>query len=290
MSPLARIPLLPGTLNERVAELVRTTRTAIGWSQDELADRALTSQTKIWRIEHTLAGAADLETLDRVLTQLGLRVTLEIEGRHLAQRVEQRDIVHALLVGALASRLRRAGWLVASEVATGSRAPTGWIDLLAFREADAALLMSKVKAAIPDVGGLQRQVRFYEREAVWAARREGWQPATTASLVACLDSAEVADVLTRNRSLLAAEFPGNPVGLEAWLLSPNAPRPRPRTMAAIDLAHRRRPGLRRTALTGRRSAPVYGDYAAAARSLIRPVPRRAGRPHRRPPSGGSRPR
>jgi transcriptional regulator with XRE-family HTH domain len=179
VSPLLRLPLRPDPLTAELARLIRDARTVIGWTQDELADRALTSQTKIWRMEHDLSGAFDLETLDRVLAQLGLQVTLEIEGRHLAQRVEQRDVVHAALLGELASRLRRAGWRVATEAPTGPGTPTGWIDLLAFRDADAALLITEVKTAIPDVGGLQRQVGFYEREAPWAARRQGWDPTWT---------------------------------------------------------------------------------------------------------------
>jgi transcriptional regulator with XRE-family HTH domain len=83
---------------------------AVGWSQLELADRARTSQTKIWRLETNQPGGADVETLDRVLVELGLRVTLEIDGPHVHERFEQRDPVHAALVGCLAARLRRLGW------------------------------------------------------------------------------------------------------------------------------------------------------------------------------------
>jgi transcriptional regulator with XRE-family HTH domain len=277
MSPV-RVPLRPCPLTGEIARLIRDTRVTIGWSQDELADRAHTSQTKIWRMERDRSGACDLETLDRVLRELGLAVTLEIEGRHLEQRVEQRDVVHAALLGELAARIRRAGWLAATEVPTGAGAPTGWIDLLAYREADAALLVTEVKAAVPDVGGLQRQVAFYEREAAWAALRQGWQPSVVVSVVACLDSVEVSGILAANRALLRPEFAGDPVRLEAWIRSPSAPLPARRTAAAIDLASRRLPGLRRTPLSGRRSVPAYRDYADAARALRRRGTRRCGRP------------
>ena len=270
MSPLARLPLRAGTLNEQVADLVRTTRTVVGWSQAELADRALTSQTKIWRMEHAIRGALDLETLDRVLAQLGLQIVLEVDGRHVVARTEQRDLVHAALLGVLAARLRRAGWVIVTEVPTGASAPTGWIDLLAYRPTDRALVIGEVKTAIPDVGGLQRQVAFYQREAVWAARRQGWLPESVATFVACLDTVDVATSLAANRRVLAPAFPGDPRVLEAWLQSADAPRPTSATICAVDLAVRRRHlDLRRTVLTGRRSQPVYAGYAEAAAWLER---------------------
>ena len=280
MSPLLRLPLRPGQLTDQLADLVRTTRTRIGWTQDELADRALTSQTKIWRMEHAASGALDLETLDRVLSQLGLQVVLEVDGRHLVARTEQRDLVHAALLGVLASRLRRAGWEVATEVPTGASAPTGWIDLLAFRRADRALVLGEVKTALPDVGGLQRQVAFYQREAAWAARRQGWLPESITTLVACLDTVDVATSLVANRLVLAPAFPGDPRVLESWLQTPGAPRPSGPTLCAIDLVERRRHlDLRRTTLVGRRSKPPYAGYAEAAARLEgrRPGSRRAAR-------------
>ncbi len=270
MSPLHRLPLRPGQLTGQLADLVRTARTQIGWTQDELADRAHTSQTKIWRMEHAQAGALDLETLDRVLTELGFRVLLEVDGRHLVARTEQRDLVHAALLGVLASRLRRAGWEVATEVPTGASAPTGWLDLLAFRRADSALALGEVKTALPDIGGLQRQIAFYQREAAWAARRQGWLRESLTTLVACLDSADVATSLVANKLVLAPAFPGDPRALESWLRAPGASRPIGPTLCAVDLAPRRhRLDLRLTALSGRRSPPAYAGYAEAAAWLGR---------------------
>jgi transcriptional regulator with XRE-family HTH domain len=271
MSPLLRLPLRPGQLTGQLADLVRTARTQIGWTQDELADRAFTSQTTIWRMEHAASGALDLEMLDRVLAQLGLKVVLEVEGRHLVARTEQRDLVHAALLGVIAARLRRTGWEVATEVPTGASTPTGWIDLLAFRRVDSALVLGEIKTALPDIGGLQRQIAFYQREAPWAARRLGWLPESVTTVVACLDTADVATSLAANRLVLAPAFPGDPRVLESWLQGPAAPRPGGPTLCAIDLAQRRRRlDLRRTALGGRRTQPSYAGYAEAAARLEGP--------------------
>lgn len=264
---MVRILLKPASMTSVLGDLVRDTRLVIGWSQDELADLSRTSQTKIHRMETDKRAAFDLDTLDRVMVQLGLRVTLEVDGIHVAERREQRDAVHAAIVAVLARRLRRAGWEVATEVATGGTAPTGWIDLIAFRASDAALLVIEVKTAIPDVGALQRQVGFYEREAPWAARRMGWLPETSAVAVVCLDSAQVRDTLERNRSHLVAEFPVTPDRLVAWVRGPGTPAPAGKAMLTMDMRRRQGLGLASTILHGRRSIPAYRDYADAAAAL-----------------------
>ena len=267
MSPLIRITLRPTSMTSVLADLIRDTRRTIGWSQDELADRALTSQSKIHRMEADTRGALDLETLGRVLLELGLRVTLEVDGAHVTERREQRDAVHAAIVAVLARRLVRAGWEVATEVPTGAGPPTGWIDLVAFRAADAAVLVIEVKTAIRDVGGLQRQVGFYEREAPWAARRQGWLPERLVVAVVCLDSAQVRDTLERNRDQLAAAFPATPDRCMAWIRRPGRPVPDAKALLTVDLRRRQGLGLGPTVVHGRRSVPAFRDYADAAASL-----------------------
>ena len=264
MAPLARIRLQAGSLPGAIGALVRDTRLEIGWSQDELAVRTGTSQTKIWRIEHGDPSALDLAMVDGVLSALGLRTTLEVEGRHLADRADQRDPVHAALAGAVAGRLKRCGWDVASEVPTGRSSPTGWIDLVGYRSRDAALAIIELKADLPDIGGLQRQVTWYEREAPFAARRLGWLPATAAVIVVCLNTAAVTQQLREHRGLLAAAFPGDASAVSAWLRDPAAPPPPARTLVVTDLAPRRGLALAPAGLHGRAAAPTYRDYAEVA--------------------------
>ena len=243
---------------------MRDARLEIGWSQDELAVRTGTSQTMIWRIEHGDPRALNLAVIDGVMSALGLRTTLEVEGRHLADRADQRDPVHAALASAVAGRLRRCGWQVASEVPTGRGAPTGWIDLLGYRSRDAALAIVELKADLPDIGGLQRQVTWYEREAPFAARRLGWLPASAAVIVVCLDTDAVARSLRDHRGLLASSFPGDVATVSAWLRDPAAPPPSARTLAVTDLAPHRGLALGSAGLHGRAPAPSYRDYAEAA--------------------------
>ncbi len=273
MAPEARIRVTAGGLPSAVATLVRDARTTIGWSQRELAARVGTSQTKVWRIERADPSALDVATLDRVLSALGLRSTLDVEGHHLADRREQRDLVHARLMAAMTGRLQRCGWTVATEVPIGAGAPRGWVDLVAFRAPDAAMATFELKTSLPDIGGLQRQVDWYERAAPWVARRLGWRAERYATAVICLDTQDVANQLDEHRWLLRPAFPGGARALAAWLEETTSPPPHGRAIAVADLAARRGLGLRSSRLEGRRARPAYRDYAEAAGLVRQQKPR-----------------
>lgn len=269
MTPEVKIPLAPNAFVGTVAELIKRARASVGWSREELASRANTSPTRIWRLETADPAAFELGSVDRVLCAMGLRLNLEIHGLHLAEREAQRDLVHAAAVAALAGRLRRAGWRVIAEVPTGALAPTGWMDIVAYRPSDNAVLVIEVKTAIPDAGDVMRQVTRYEIEAPWAAMRQGWQPSLIRVALVVLDTQEATRTVAANRELFKAAFTGRPQDLAAWILDPGVPPPAPaaRTLAMMDLWPRRGPGLLLTPLSGRRSEPAYTDYAAAAMVL-----------------------
>ena len=241
-----------------IARLVRETRELIGWTMRELAGRAGTSPTMVWRVEH--GSATDLGAIVRILAALGLRPTLEIGGRHLDDRRRQRDPVHAAMVASRARSLRQHGWHVRTEVEI--EPARGWIDLLGFRDSDRALLLEEVKTAIDDTGAIQRQIGFYAREAVRVANRLAWRPARIVVVLTLLDSVATADRWRANASLLAASFPGRASDLTRWLRDPSSPAPAGWVAVASDPSGRGKlwvPG-------GRRQA-TYRDYADCAAAL-----------------------
>jgi transcriptional regulator with XRE-family HTH domain len=146
-----------------VGRVIREARVLVGWTQAELAVRAATAQSRISRLESDGRADLDVSVLARVLSALGCRGSLEVSDRALDDRRQQRDPVHARVLGYVAQRLSRHGWTVQTEVPIGHPVPRGWIDLVAFRELDAAGLIGEIKGDLPDIGGLQRQVGFYER-------------------------------------------------------------------------------------------------------------------------------
>jgi transcriptional regulator with XRE-family HTH domain len=252
-----------------LGEAIREARTLIGWTQRELAERSETSQAAIWRLETNQPGRLDLRTVERVLKALGMRLSLGIDARHLADRRRQRDAVHARLTGYIARRLERDGWLTATEVPLGDEAPRGWIDLLAYRPTDRSLLIEETKTDLPDFGGLQRSLSFYDREAWRAAHGLGWQPARRAVLVVALDSVAMAERLADNRDLVSRAFPASIDGLRTWLRHADAPPPRGWSIALADPASRSARWLRSADGDRRRHAPPYAGYADAVRRLQR---------------------
>ncbi len=263
----ARIDLRHPGLVPEVAAAIREARALAGWSQRELAARSETSQSTVSRIERGEAREPDLLVIERILTALGIRVTLDISGRHLEDRRRQSDFVHGVTAGFIGRRFRRDGWLIANEVQIGDRAPRGWIDLLAFRESDASLVVEETKSGILDAGGLLRQVGFYQREAANAARRLGWRAEWTTVLVVALDTDVVARTIHANRDLLASAFPTAPRALTAWIQDPGKPRPRGWTLATADPRDRGAIWLRSSALGERRRPAAFLDYADAANAL-----------------------
>lgn len=256
-------------LGTEVGRLVRDARRLIGWSQRDLATRAGASQAAIWRLETGQPGRIDLTLVENIMDALGMRATIGIEGRHLDDRRRQRDGVHAVLNGFTARRLDRLGWATATEVQIGDQHPRGWIDLLAFRPADRALVVEEAKTEIPDMGGLQRSLSFYAREARMVAAGVGWPARSVTVLVVGLDSQSMARRLADNRAIVEQAFPGSVTAMAAWLSDPGAPAPRGWTLALVDPTVRGEAWLRSSMLGTRRRPPAYRDYADAAGRLLR---------------------
>jgi transcriptional regulator with XRE-family HTH domain len=247
-----------------LADVVREARRLIGWSQRDLAARAQTSQTMVSRIERAKVSTLDALVVERVLTALGIRGALALNGRHLDDRRRQRDAVHVRLTGAVARHLERDGWQTATEVLLGDGAPRGWIDLLAFRPADRSLLIEESKTEILDLGALQRSLSFYEREAWAAARHLDWRPLRAVVLCAALDSEAVARRLLENRDIVSRTFAAPVLAIAAWLRDPDQAAPRNWALGMVDPAVRGRQWLRQSPVGGHRRAHAYANYAEAA--------------------------
>jgi transcriptional regulator with XRE-family HTH domain len=263
------IDLTMATLGPWLAVLLRRCRALVGISQEELARRADTSGATIWRLEHGKADHIDLAVVERVFAALGLRGTMAVQDRHLEDRVRQRDGVHAVVNGYGARRLRPFGWATRLEAQIGERRPRGWIDLLGYREADGALLVDETKTDIPDMGGLQRSLDFYEHAARDIARGCAWDVRSVTVVVLALDTRVVARRLADSKAIVRHAFPGDVRTLDAWIRDPRAPRPRGWTIAMVDPASRGANWLRQPILGSVRRQPAYEGYAQAAARLLR---------------------
>ena len=249
-----------------IGAAVRKTREECGWSRRELARRLGTGHSVIQRLEAGRSSRLDVRLVTAAFRELGIRADFDARTLGLATRREQRDLVHAACVAHVRRRLMHVGWDVRVEVEIGAGRFRGWIDLLAFRPADGALLSIEVKTRIDDVGRILRTTGWYRRESPAAARRLGWTARSTTPLLLVLASGENDVAITRNRDLLRSSFPASATALRTIL----EPGPAPRlsgALAMVDPRSRRSEWLRATASDGRRSAPAYVDYDDAATAI-----------------------
>lgn len=257
-----------GLLGRAIARAIRMARTECGWPQEELAQRLQTNQTKIWRLESGDAKYVDVELAGRALTLLGVRVRFDTGTLGLAGRREQRDVVHAACASWVMRRLTRAGFIVRLEVEVGKDRYRGWIDLLAYRPSDGALLIVEIKTEIRDVGAIQRTVSWYQREAWAAARTFGWVPNQSTIALVLLESVENDARVAANRSALRLMFPASAGDLASWIEGETDEVPRG-FIAMVDPRSRRRSWLLATRSDGRRTPAPYADYRDAAQRLSR---------------------
>jgi transcriptional regulator with XRE-family HTH domain len=143
-------------IGREVGTVIRASRIETGWTQRQLADRVGTTPSEISRLETGARRHLDVRLASAALEVLGIRMHFDMATLGLAGRREQRDLVHARCSGHVAGRLPPAGWQVRQEVEVGTGRQRGWIDLLAFREADRSVLCVEVKTEIKDLGQIQR--------------------------------------------------------------------------------------------------------------------------------------
>jgi hypothetical protein len=158
--------------------------------------------------------------------------------------------------------------VVRTEVEIGEGRVRGWIDILAWRPSDAALLVIEIKTEIDDLGRLLRTIGWYVRSSREAVAPFGWRPRRIVPMVISLATREADARLTANVDLVRHAFPGGADAFGSWIEDPDVPQPEP-SVAFIDPRSRSQAWLRRPRMHGGRASIPYRDYADAAASLRR---------------------
>jgi hypothetical protein len=225
------------------------------------------AQSEISRIERGRVTDLTLATAERLLGAMGGRLVISIEAPLLTDRQRQKEPAHSRCSAHVASRLRRAGWQVATEVEIGGDRSRGWIDVLAFHPSTGILLIIEIKTEIHDLGAIQRALGWYEREAWMAARRLGWQPRRSVGCLLLLTTDANDARVVANRKPFAVGFPMRATELAQVVAGESEVILRGRALAMIDPLSRRAAWLRPLRVDGRRSPAPFRDYADFMRSM-----------------------
>jgi transcriptional regulator with XRE-family HTH domain len=242
----------------RLAGIVRDGRLANGWTKTALGERTRISRQMIGAVEAARANPS-LDVIVGLLEGLGIDVDLAVKGPVIVGSERQRDAAHARCSAYVQRRLEIAGWQVAREVRIESGRYVGWIDLLAFHEDTATLLIIEIKTRLDDVGAIERSMDWHMREAIGAARRLGWRPRRSAGWLLALATDEVDDQVRRNRAIWDSAFPARARMMSEVLRDPGGASSR--GFALVDPRSRRRDWLIHTRIDGRRSVAPYRGYA-----------------------------
>ncbi len=251
-------------LGPRLASVIRTTRRSLGWSIHELGHRAGVAPAQVSRIERGEARHGHVDDAARLLDVLGVRLDVAIRPPVLLGDPGQRDTAHARVIAYATRHLEREGIVTEREVPIGADRVRGWIDILGSDVRRDVLMIGEGKGDMDDVGALERQISWYEREAPHVARRLGWPVHRhRITIVAMLATRRNVEVVRANRDILRDRFDGSAAELRAILAGTVRPRTG-RFLAFVDPL-RRGPGwLIGTPLERGRPVVRYAD----ARSLV----------------------
>ncbi|HEY7131570.1 MAG TPA: helix-turn-helix domain-containing protein [Candidatus Limnocylindrales bacterium] len=255
-----------GSIGTAIGSAIRQTRLRIGWSERELAGRLGVSQAEVQRLEAGGPSYLNVRLATEAMRLLGIRQVIDADPPGIADRVEQRDAVHARLCAYIARNLARSGWTARAEIEIGEGRFRGWIDLLAYRAEDRSLLCIEVKSTMVDTGRTLRSLGWYARSARPAASHFGWRPRVVLPVLLVLATVESDARLASQQDLIRTRLPGGASELLQWIRSPAAAVPEP-SVALVDPLSRRREWLIRTRSHGRRSALPFADSREAGRHL-----------------------
>lgn len=239
---------------------IRSIRVAVGIGQRAVGARINRSQGYVSLVERGRVAGLSIAEADVIARSLGATLVLGVEAPVLLGGARQRDAAHARCVAYVARRLAAAGWIVRREVAIGTRERPGWIDILAFNPEARVLLVIEVKTDLVDIGGLERQLDWYEREARNRSRDLGWEPSRIMATALVLATAANDERIRANSISLRQVFPLRWRDLMSVIRGAQ-PNGSGWGLAMIDPRSRVREWCRPTVLDGRRSASPYRHIA-----------------------------
>jgi transcriptional regulator with XRE-family HTH domain len=165
--------------DQRVGATIRAVRIRRGWRQTDLAHKAGVSASLVSRLERGRLGNVPLDTIQRVLAAIDVRLDLlpRWRGGELDRLLNARhSALHEDVARWLAKRYGE--WVVAAEVSFSISGERGIVDMLAWHPARRAVLVIELKTDVVDVNGLLGTHDRKRRLARRIGAERGWRAET----------------------------------------------------------------------------------------------------------------
>lgn len=134
------------------------------------------------------------------------------------------DERHAALLGACAEWLGRLGWRSVSEVSYSEWGERGSVDVLAWHESTANLLVVEIKTELASVEAtLRKHDEKVRLGPAVAAKRFGWQPTSVGRLLVFPDERTERRRVAAHASVLDGAYPLRAYDARRWCRSPSGP-------------------------------------------------------------------
>jgi transcriptional regulator with XRE-family HTH domain len=190
--------------DDRVGRIVRELRVRNGWRQRDLATRAGVSQRLVAEIE---LGRIEGVTVGRLrMVGKALDIDMSVDAWWRRGDIDRLlDRGHAAIVEFVMRRLVDGGWLVLPEVTFNHYGDRGSVDIVAWHEVTATLLLIEVKTRITDVQALHstfaRKVRIVPD---LMTSEHGWKPSSVARMLVVADTHGAREIVRRHATTFDA--------------------------------------------------------------------------------------
>jgi transcriptional regulator with XRE-family HTH domain len=206
--------------DQRLGATIRLLRRRRGWRQVDLGRMAGMSKTPISRLERGHLDGLTIGALRRIAAAVDLRVDQvpRWRGGEVDRMLNRR---HSLLHETFARHIGSfSGWIFRPEVSYSIYGERGVIDMLAWHEARAMVLVVEFKTELVDVNDLVGSMDRRRRLAIRIGQDLGWRPVAASSLVVLVGSRTNRRRAAEHRTVLRAAFPFDGRHLSAWLHDP----------------------------------------------------------------------
>jgi transcriptional regulator with XRE-family HTH domain len=206
----------------RFGRQFRALRIRLENRQSDVSARAGLSRSLIASIDRGEIDGVTVSAVVRAARALGADVDIRLRwrGEQLDRLIDE---AHAAIVEATVVLLKRHGWTVEVEVSFAIWGERGSIDVLAFHPESGALLVSEVKASVPDsqatIHGLDRKARL-GREIV-ADRR--WEIRHVSRLLVVAATSTSRRRIARLATTYDVALPARGAAVRKWLAQPVEP-------------------------------------------------------------------